>query len=88
MLVMSKRQGKHLAAVQATRFHEFNVDIAAQCYEFVVSSVGRSGRLDALSLAPNRPALRFNQGPGLRRGPHGAEIPMGDIIHTWTPLRA
>lgn len=88
MLVMAKRQGKHLAVVRASRFHEYNADIAAQCYEFVVSSVGRRKRLDALSLAPNRPALRFNQAPGVQVGTDGSEIPLGDIIHTWTPLRA
>jgi hypothetical protein len=73
--------------VSVSRFHDYNRDIARQCYEFIVCTPGRSSRLRDLPLADRRPAVRFNIGPGFRIAPDGTQTPMNDVLHTWVPLR-
>jgi Protein of unknown function (DUF4238) len=89
MLILQRRppQSPRLQ-VDVRRFHDYNADIARQCYEFVICSPGRRARLDKVYIAPNRAAVRFNTAPGTRVARDGTESPMGDVIHMWTPLRA
>lgn len=88
MLILDRRPSVSPIDVHSRLFHRHNEDIALQCYEFIISVPGRRSRLDAVILADHRPALRFNIGPGLETGPDGVEKSMGDIVHTWTPLRS
>ena len=74
--------------VDKRRFHDYNADIALQCYEFIVCVPGRRGRLDNATLIRNRPAVRFHIGPGVEAMGDGTHSPMGDIIQKWIPLRA
>ena len=88
MLVLQRRVSPSPVQVDARRFHHYNKDIALQCYEFIVCSPGRRARLDKVSLARNRPAVRFHTAPGVRVAPDGTRSPMGDVIQKWVPLRA
>lgn len=88
MLVLERRPSVTPIDVHSRVFHRYNDDIALQCYEFIVSVPGRRSRLDAAVLADHRPAVRFNIGPGFETGADGVERPMGDIVHSWTPLRS
>jgi hypothetical protein len=73
--------------VPLSRFHDYNRDIARQCYEFIVCTPGRSARLQKLALADRRPAVRFHIGPGFEVAPDGTKRQTNDILHTWIPLR-
>ena len=89
LLVMRPRGGATaIIEVQPKRFERVNQDIAAQCHEFVVATRQRLRQLELLTLAPHRPVLRFDVGPGYRQLPDGRSEPMGDIVHSWVPLRA
>lgn len=73
--------------VEPKRFAQVNVDIAAQCFEFVSTRRHRIGDLHSLQMADRLPTLRFNMAPGWRAMPGGRDEPMGDILHMWTPAR-
>lgn len=73
--------------VQPRRFERVNADLVPQCHEFVVATPGRVGALALLTLAKHRPVMRFDIGPGLRELPDGRQEPMGDVVHTWGPVR-
>jgi hypothetical protein len=88
MLVLQRRTSSTPVHVDAHRFHAYNKDIALQCYEFAVCTPGRRGRLEDLALAPSRPPVRFNTGPGYREDPDGTRSPIGEILHMWIPLRS
>ena len=88
MLILDRKASRSPIPVTPGRFHNFNSDIALQCYEFVVCSPGRRARLNKIHLASNRPAVRFHIAPGVRVAPDGTESPMGEIVHKWIPLRA
>lgn len=88
MLVLDRRPSQSPSRVSTGRFHHYNADIALQCYEFLVCSPGRQGRLNKIPLARNRPAVRFHVAPGAEVAAEGAESPIGDVIQTWIPLRA
>jgi hypothetical protein len=89
MFILRRRPSRNpRQLVEARRFHEYNADIALQCYEFVVCSPGRRSRLDKIPMAPNRPAVRFHTAPGGEVAPDGTQSPMGDVIQKWIPLRA
>jgi hypothetical protein len=66
MLVLSKKAPHSPVRVATSRFHDYNADIALQCYEFIVCSPGRRARLEHVSLTANRPAVRFNLARGSR----------------------
>lgn len=88
-LLVLRRGGSDtaLVRVEPKRFAQVNVDIAAQCFEFVVARRNRINDLHELQMADRLPALRFNTGPGWRRTPEGRDEPMGEILHTWIPVR-
>lgn len=88
MLILRRRASRTPVNVDDRRFHGYNLDIAPQCYEFVVCSPGRRTRLDSVPMARSRPAVRFNIAPGVQVAPDGTRSPMGDVIHRWIPLRA
>lgn len=87
MLVLERRALRSPREVAPSRFHEYNVDIALQCYEFIVCSPGRRARLDRLHLASIRPPIRFDMAPGVRTTSDGREEPLGDVIQIRIPLR-
>jgi hypothetical protein len=87
MLIAERSYSASPKRVSVSRFHDYNRDIARQCYEFIVCMPGRSSRLRNLPLADRRPAVRFDTGPGFRIAPDGTETPMNDVLHTWVPLR-
>jgi hypothetical protein len=88
MLVLSKKASRSPVRIATSRFHDFNADIALQRFEFIDCAPGRRARLEHVSLTANRPAVRFNLAPGVEVTRGGTEIPIGDVIHTWIPLRA
>jgi Protein of unknown function (DUF4238) len=88
MLVMSRTASISPRHVKPSIFHDYNDDIAAQCFEYVICHAGRAGRLGRIPMAPSRPAVQFNTGPGFRVDPDGSQSPMGDVLHTWSPIRA
>ena len=63
MLILRRHVSQSPARVSSRRFHEYNTDIALQCYEFVVCTPTRRARLDRTPMARSRPAVRFNTGP-------------------------
>jgi len=67
MLILRRQASVSPVQVDKRRFHDYNADIALQCYEFVVCLPGRRGRLDNANIVRNRPAVRFHIGLGLRR---------------------
>jgi hypothetical protein len=75
MLVLDRRSSQSPSRVGTGRFHHYNADIALQCYEFLVCSPGRRGRLKKIPLARNRPAVRFHIAAGLGVAADGAESP-------------
>jgi hypothetical protein len=88
MLILRRQASVSPVQVDKRRFHEYNTDIALQCYEFVVCVPGRRGRLDNANIIRNRPAVRFHIGPGVEATGDGTHLPMGDVIQKWIPLRA
>ena len=88
MLVLRRQVSVSPVQVDKRRFHDYNTDIALQCYEFIVCVPGRRGRLDNANIIRNRPAVRFHIGPGIEATPDGTHLPMGDVIQKWIPLRA
>lgn len=87
VLIAQRRYATGLRQVTSSRFHDYNGDIARQCYEFVVCTPGRKSRLEKLELADRRPAVRFHVGPGFEVGPDGTETRTNDVLHSWVPLR-
>jgi hypothetical protein len=88
MLILERRASRSPVRVETRRFHDYNTDIALQCYEFVVCLPGRRARLDKVPLARNRPAVRFHIGPGVEVARDGTQSAMDDVIQKWMPLRA
>jgi hypothetical protein len=88
MLVLDRRASRSPSRVDPSRFHDYNRDIALQCYEFLACSPGRRARLNRHGLASNRPAVRFHIAPGTYVDRDGTHSSMGDVVHTWIPLRA
>ncbi len=74
--------------IQPRRFERVNAGIASQCHEFVVATRNSAQTLEYLPLAPHRPVLRFDIGPGIRELPDGSHEPMEDVVHTWVPVHA
>lgn len=74
--------------VQPRRFERVNAAVASQCHEFVVATASYDRKLELLPIAPHRPVLRFDIGPGVQTLPDGRQEPMGDIVHTWVPTHA
>lgn len=87
MLIAERVYSGSPKRVPLSRFHEYNRDIARQCYEFIVCTPGRTTRLRDLPLADRRPAVRFHIGPGFEVAPDGTETQTNDVLHTWVPLR-
>lgn len=73
--------------VEPKRFAEVNIDIAAQCFEFVATRRNRKSDLVSIKMAGRLPTLRFNTGPGWATSPYGDAEPMGEILHQWVPVR-
>jgi hypothetical protein len=88
MLILRRQASVSPVQVEKRRFHDYNTDIALQCYEFIVCVPGRRGRLDNANIIRNRPAVRFHIGPGVEATGDGTHLPMGDVIQKWIPLRA
>lgn len=88
MLILRRQLSVSPVRVDQRRFHDYNTDTALQCYEFIVCVPGRRGRLDNANIIRNRPAVRFNIGPGVEDIGDGTRLPMGDVIQKWIPLRA
>lgn len=80
--------GAALIEVQPRRFERVNRDVAAQCHEFVIATRRRARQPESVPLAAHRPVVRFHVGPGYQQRRDGITEPMGDIVHTWVPLRA
>ena len=60
MLILRRHVSQSPARVTPHRFHEYNTDIARQCYEFVVCNPSRRARLDRTTYGPE-PASRTFQ---------------------------
>jgi hypothetical protein len=88
MLILRRQPSMSPVRVDQRRFHDYNADVALQCYEFIVCVPGRRGRLDHANIIRNRPAVRFNIGPGVEDKGDGTQLPMDDVIQKWIPLRA
>jgi hypothetical protein len=88
MLILRRQASVSPVQVDKRRFHDYNADIALQCYEFIVCVPGRRGRLDNANIIRNRPAVRFHIGPRVEDIGDGTELAMGDVIQKWIPLRA
>jgi len=88
MLVLRRQaEGQGLVRVEPRRFAQVNIDIAAQCFNFVVTRPRRIGDLGRLQMAVRLPSVRFNMAPGWQQSPDGYVEPMGDVIHQWVPVR-
>jgi hypothetical protein len=88
LLVIARRAvGETPVRVEPKRFVHVNADIAAQCFEFVATRRNRVNDLATLQMASRLPVLRFNVAPGVHVTPGGHEEPMGDVLHTWVPVR-
>lgn len=61
MLIAERGYSGSPKRVPLSKFHEYNNDIARQCYEFSVCNPGRTGRLQKLALAEHRPAVRCHK---------------------------
>jgi hypothetical protein len=87
MLVLQRSFTSSPKHAPTSRFHNYNEDIARQCYELILCSPGRRTRLAQATLARHRAAVRFHIGPGTEVKADGSKVPMNDIIHTWIPIR-
>lgn len=87
MLIAERAYSASPKKVPATRFHDYNRDIARQCYEFIICTPGRRARLEHTPLADRRAAIRFHMGPSVEITPDGTEVSGNDVIHTWVPIR-
>ena len=86
LLVLTKSSGKSgIWSASKKRLELINLEIAARSFEAVIASVACSTALNSLSLRPNKPALRFNIGPGVGVAADGTEYPLEEILHTWVP---
>lgn len=86
LLVLTKSSGKSgVWSVSKKRLQLINLEIAARSFEAVIASAACSTALNSLSLRANKPALRFNIGPGVEVAADGTEYPLGEILHTWVP---
>lgn len=77
MLILRRQASVSPVRVDQRRFHDYNADIALQCYEFVVCVPGRRGRLDNANIIRNRPAVRFHIGPGVQDTGDGTPLADG-----------
>ena len=86
-LLVMQRAGSTVSAkrIDSERFEDVNRTTAAQCFEFVVGTPTQERRLSGLDLAPRRPSLRFNVGPGIQANPDGSVVPLGDVVHSGIP---
>lgn len=86
-LVLTRKPRTPSRRVTPGRTAACNTDSAAGCHRFIVGHVAEAGRINALTLAPHRPVLRFDTGPLYERSPDGQEVYTGEVIHTWVPRR-
>lgn len=83
-LVLTPGPRPAVERIEPKRVTYCNIDHAAGCHRFIVGHPDRTHLLRELPLALKRPTVRFNEGPGYRRGPGGELTRMdGDILHTW-----
>ncbi|MEV6283471.1 DUF4238 domain-containing protein [Kribbella sp. NPDC051770] len=87
-IVLTRTPGPDTVLVEPARVRASNADVAASCHKFVVGHPTRSKPLTDVHLAPRKPTLRFNLGPGFQRLPDGSVERMEDVIHVWVPRRA
>lgn len=86
LLVLTKTSGKSgIWSVSKKRLQLINLEIAARSFEAVIASTACGAELDSLFFRANKPALRFNIGPGVGVTADGTEHPMGEILHAWVP---
>lgn len=86
LLVIAPRSGKRgVWGVGSKRFRQVNQEIGSRCYEAVFGRHNGGHYLAELSMAPTRPALRFNGAPGYSDSKDEPSRYLGDVIQTWVP---
>ncbi len=87
-LVLSHRRRTPVARIPAQRARQCNEDMAAACYEFVVSNPRHLHVVELLPLSRKRPALRFNTAPLFLPQSDGTRRKTDDeVLHMWVPRR-
>lgn len=87
LVIRNSGTGTAIQQVQPKRFDHVNMDVASQCHEFVIATPNMVRELQLLTLAKHRPVQRYDIGPGFQQMPDGREVPVGDVIHSWVPVR-
>jgi hypothetical protein len=87
MLILRRQPSMSPLRVDQRRFHDYNADIALQCYESSCASPGAVAGWTTRT-SRNRPVVRFNIGPAVEDIGDGTQLPMDDVIQKWIPLRA
>lgn len=86
--VVPAKQGypEHRVVVSRDRVAAVNWSMAAESHTQVIGSKLQRADLDALTLLPIRPGLRFNNGPLYKVNDAGESVPTGTtfITCTWT----
>lgn len=84
LLVARPAYPEHRVVVSRDRVAAVNWSMAAQSHTQVIGSKLQRADLDALTLLPIRPGLRFNNGPLYEVNDAGESVPTGsDVLHLY-----
>ena len=86
-LVLTPTEGPLIRPIEPSRVRACNADIASGCHRFIVGQPNWPKQLQEVPLAPKRPVLRFNTGPGYEKRPDGTTVYLGEVLHAWVPRR-
>lgn len=85
LLVLHRASRPPTMQASTDRPRRCNADVARGCHKLIFGSQQQGHIIDAASLKPKRPVLRFATGPGFRELPDGSTEPLGEILHNWVP---
>src|SRR6266511_833954 len=86
-LVLTPARRPPVREIEPDRVRACNADVASACHRFIVGNPNWPTPLHEAFLAPRRPVLRFNTGPGYERQLDGTFAYMGEVLHMWVPRR-
>jgi hypothetical protein len=87
-LVLTQAARPQVRTIDPDRVRACNADMADACHGFIIGNPRRPRSLEAVTLAPKRPVVRFNTGPMFVPGPDGSMIRTGtEVLHMWVPRR-
>jgi hypothetical protein len=86
-LVLTQNDRPAVRSIEPDRVRGCNADMAQASHRLIVGHPHRMRLLQQVSLSPKRPILRFNMGPLYEKGPGGAYVREGEVLHAWVPRR-